>query len=102
MAMLNKNEYGNIEVSKNALNDIANIVTSKMTNVYPVKKDGDFASCVYKDDELKVVLTIKVKQGIDVAKLSSKLQAKVKEAILEMTGIEPKSIDIDIQGFVGK
>ena len=102
MDMLNKNEYGSIEISKNALNDIANIVVSKVANVYPLKKDGGFASCVYKDDELKIVLTIKIKQGIDVAKLSSKLQAKVREAILEMTGIEPKSIDVDIQGFVGK
>lgn len=102
MTMLNKNEYGNIEISKNAINDIANIVASKTANIYPIKKDGDFASCIYKDDELKIVLTINIKQGVDVAKISSKLQAKVREAILEMTGIDPKSINIDIQGFVGK
>lgn len=100
--MLNKNEFGDIKVSKNALNDIADIAALKVANVYPVKKDSCVASCAYKDDELKIVLSIKVKQGIDVTKLSNKLQAKVYEAINEMTGIEPKSIDIDIQGFVEK
>lgn len=100
--MLNKNEYGDIKVSKNALNDIADIAASKVANVYPIKKDGGMSSCVYKDDELKMVLSVKVKQGIDVTKLSSKLQAKVYEAISEMTGMEPKSVDIDIQGFTDK
>lgn len=100
--MLNKNEFGDIKVSKNALNDIADIAAKKVSNVYPVRKDGGMASCTYKDDELKMILSIKVKQGIDVTKLSSKLQSKVYEAISEMTGLEPKSVDIDIQGFTDK
>lgn len=98
--MLNKNEYGNIKVSKTAINDIANIAASKVSNVYPVKKDGEMSSCTYKDDELKIVLSIKVKQGVDVTKVSSKLQSKVYEAILQMTGLDPKSVDINIDGFV--
>ena len=98
--MLNKNEYGNINVSKNALNDIANIACGKVKDVYPLKKDGEIANCSYKDDEIKVVLTIKVKQGADIAKISNKLQSKVHEAIAEMTGLDCKSIDIDIEGFV--
>lgn len=98
--MLNKNEFGEIKVSKNALNDIADIAASKVNNVYPLKKDGSIASCTYKDDELSMTLNVKVKQGVDVTKLSSKLQSKVYEAITEMTGMEPKSVDVSIQGFV--
>ncbi len=98
--MLNKNEYGNINVSKNALNDIANLACLKVEGVYPVKKDSNVATCVYKDDELKVSLSIKVKQGVDVMKVSNKVQSKVFEAIGEMTGLDCKTVDVEIEGFV--
>ncbi len=100
--MLNKNEYGNINVSKNAINDIANLACLKVDGVYPVKKDCNVASCTYKDDELTISLNIKVKQGMDVMKLSNKVQAKVFEAVGEMTGLDCKSIDVNIQGFVSE
>ncbi len=98
--MLNKNEYGNINVSKNALNDIANLACLKVEGVYPVKKDSNVATCVYKDDELKISLNIKVKQGMDVMKISNKVQSKVFEAVAEMTGLDCKSIDVEIEGFI--
>ncbi len=99
--MINKNEFGSIEVSNKAINDIANICVEKTKGVYPNKKDGTSA-CNFKDDELKVVVSVKVKQGIDVVKTCNNLQSKIKTAIGEMTGIEAKSVDIEIQGFVSE
>lgn len=99
--MINKNEFGSIEVSNKAINDIANICVEKTKGVYPNKKDGT-SVCNFKDDELKVVVSVKVKQGIDVVKTCNNLQSKIKTAIGEMTGIETKSVDIEIQGFVSE
>ena len=37
--------------------------------------------------------------SVDIVKLCNKLQDEIKEAVLLMSGIECKQIDIDIQGF---
>ncbi len=99
--MINKNEFGSIEVSNKAINDIANICVNKTKGVYSTKKDGSSA-CNFKADELKVVVPIKVKQGIDVVKTCNNLQSKIKESIGEMTGLDCKSVDIEIEGFVSE
>lgn len=99
--MITKNEYGKIDITNNALNDICNLAISKIQGVYPIKKDAGYASCSVKD-ELKVQVSLKIKQGLDIVKLSSKLQSKVHESIMEMTGIDCKKIDVDIQGFVNE
>ncbi len=99
--MINKNEFGSIEVSNKAINDIANICVENTKGIYPNKKEGT-SVCSFKDDELKVNVSIKVLQGIDVVKTCNNLQSKIKMAIGEMTGLEAKSIDIDIQGFVSE
>ena len=99
--MLNKNEFGSIEISNKAINDIANICVEKTKGVYPNKKDGT-STCNFKDDELRIVVSVKIKQGIDVVKTCNNLQSKIKAAIGEMTGIEAKSVDIEIQGFVSE
>ncbi len=97
--MINTNEYGKIEVSNKAINDIADLALDSIDEVYPYKKENNCV-CSFKDDELRVTVLIKVKQGCDVVKKCNLLQSKIKEAIVGMTGIECKSVDIDIQGFV--
>ena len=92
-------EYGKIEVSNKAINDIADLALDSIDEVYPYKKENNCV-CSFKDDELRVTVLIKVKQGCDVVKKCNLLQSKIKEAIAGMTGIECKSVDIDIQGFV--
>ncbi len=99
--MINKNEFGSIEVSNKAINDIANICVEKTKGVYPNKKDGTSA-CNFKDDELRVVVPVKIKQGIDVIKTCNNLQSIIKSSIGEMTGVEAKSVDIEIEGFVNE
>ena len=76
-----------------------NNVSDSIDEVYPYKKENNCV-CSFKDDELRVTVLIKVKQGCDVVKKCNLLQSKIKEAIAGMTGIECKSVDIDIQGFV--
>ena len=44
-------------------------------------------------------MSVRIKNGVDVVKVCSKLQSTVHEAIEGMTGIDCKNINIDIQGF---
>ena len=98
--MINVNDYGKIEVTKAAFTDMANIASSKVKGIYPVKTGGNIAECSFKNDELLVSLEIKVKQGIDIVNTSARLQNKVYELILEMTGISCRKINVEIEGFV--
>ena len=94
------NEYGSVEISKSAFEDIANIAASKIKGIYPNKRNGGIAECVSKDDDMTLNLSIKVKSGIDIAKTSSRLQSKVHELVEEMTGIDCKKINVNIVGFL--
>lgn len=97
--MKNINDYGNVEIAKEAYEDMANIVANKIKGIYPAKKGG-ISDCQIKDGELIVNLNIKVKTGIDVNKISIKLQNKVHETIEEMTGIDCKNINVNVLGFI--
>lgn len=97
--MENINNYGKIEVSKKAFNDIGNLAISKVKGIYPVKTGASICDCSFKNNDLTMTLSIKVKTGIDVVTISAKLQSLVHEMIADMTGINCKKINIDIQGF---
>ena len=91
---------GNFVISEKAFKEIATIACTNIKNVFPYKKDKDIAECKFnKNKELTVNLAIRVKKGIDIVKLCSKIQDEVKENILLMTGVECKKVNIDIKGF---
>lgn len=93
-------DIGIYEIAPKAFEDIASLACEGVKNVYPVKKDKNYAEAkIGKNDELSILLTVKVKQGVDIVKLCNKLQDEVAENILLMTGVECKKINIDIQGF---
>lgn len=97
---LRKNEIGTYIISEKAFKDIAAIACSSVKHVYPTKKDNDFVECkISKAGEPVFTISIRVKQGVDIVKLCNRLQDEIKEAVLLMSGIECKQIDIDIQGF---
>ncbi len=94
------NEIGTYTLSEKTFADIAAIACSHVKNIYPTKKDNEFVECkISKTGEPGYKISIRVKQGCDIVKLCNKIQDEIKEAVLLMTGIECKKIDIDIQGF---
>ena len=95
-----KNEIGSYTISEKAFEDIASIAVKNVKNVYPVKKDSEFVECkINKNNEVTIKISLRVKQGVDIVKLCSKVQDEVMESVLIMTGVECKKINIDIQGF---
>ena len=100
---LRKNEIGTYVISEKAFKDIAAIACGNVKNVYPTKKDNEFVECkINKSGEPDFTISIRVKEGCDIVKLCNRIQDEVKEAVLLMTGIECKKINIDIQGFETK
>ena len=53
------NEYGSVEISKEAYEDIANIAAAKIKGIYASKRNGGIAECVMKDGDLAINLNIK-------------------------------------------
>ena len=97
---LDRNKNGSYTISEKAIGDIVSVVVNNIKNVYPAKKDKDFVTCKFnKQNELNVKIAVRIKKGIDIVKLCSKVQNEINDNILLMTSIEPKKIDIDIQGF---
>ena len=97
---LRKNEIGTYIISEKAFKDIAAIACGNVKNVYPTKKDNEYVECkINKDGQPEFTISVRVKQGVDIVKLCNRIQDEIKEAVLLMTGIECKKIDIDIQGF---
>ena len=102
MALENKGEYGHIEVSAQVFKELAQIVSLRHDEVVP-KNQNDFAACVIsRDGEIRITIELKIRQGIDVLNTCRQIQNEVHEIIEDMTGIDVKIINIDIQGFVAE
>ena len=98
MSIINNNDSGTLTISLKAFKDIVTVIISRIEGVVPAK--NDFINCQYKDNDLKMRINIKVKQGKDIVKTCAALQTQVHESILEMTGVYSYNIDIYIAGFI--
>ena len=97
--MENQNTNGKVTLSNKVFKDIAYTAAAKVENIYPVKNDNSFVDVNIKAGEVMLKMSVRIKNGVDVVKVCSKLQSTVHEAIEGMTGIDCKNINIDIQGF---
>ena len=98
--METENGLGKYTISEKAFREIAAIACTNIKDIYPYKKDKDFVDCTFdKEGNLTVNLSLRVKKGIDLVKLCSKVQSEVGENILLMTGKDCAQVNIDIKGF---
>ena len=95
-------QLGSIHLSDDVFKDIAKLAMSKIPGVYPGKKEADSVACKTLDNDIKLTLYIKLGQGKDVTGTCTKLQRKVHEDIVDMTGIDCKVINLDIVGFISE
>ena len=99
MSIENRNELGTIEIDNKVFTDISKMVCEKVEGVFPVKKE-EYATCSIKDNDVKLHISIKIKQGLDIVNTCSSIQSEIHEAVLNMTGIDCSNITVDIQGFI--
>lgn len=96
---MNKNENGSYVIEVKAFKDIAQIACKSVKNVTGAK--DDFVSCKYnKKTGLQLMVTVKIKQGVDVVETCKEIQDSINENILLMTGVNCENINIDIVGFI--
>lgn len=93
-------ELGQAKMSLDSFKDIATASVIKIKGVVVPKKASDIVDVKIKDDEVVLSLSLKLMQGIDIAKTCSDIQNSIFTAILEMTNVKCKAINIDITGFV--
>jgi len=98
----NKENRGDVALSTQVLKDIAAIALARCEDAYPAKKESDSIVCKYVKDELSLALNLKLKYGCAVTDVCSKLQEKIHDDILQMTGIDDYKITLDIVGFVSE
>jgi len=97
--MISKNELGSIMLSDEAMKDIVRIVVEKFNEFSSSKKGNSFINITDKNDEVVIRIRLKIKQGEDVANSCKQLQKEVHNAIEDMSGIDVKTINIEIEGF---
>ena len=96
------NDLGKACLSLDSLNTIATVSGLKVEGVYPAKKDSTMTDIKYKENNLDIVLNVKLLQSVNVARTCATLQKEVYTKILEMTGIKTNTINVNIVGFVSE
>ena len=90
-------------IETKAFKDIAQNACLKIKDVEPAKKDTDFVDVkIDKQQNISITLEVRIKRGLDLQKICTKIQEEVNENILMMTGLNCNKINIDIQGFINQ
>lgn len=96
------NGLGKACLHLDSLNTIATVSATNVEGVFPAKKESTMTDIKYKDDNLDIVLNVKLLQSVNVSRTCANLQKEVYTKLLEMTGIKATSININIVGFVSE
>ncbi len=93
-----QNDLGIIALSKESFETIAAIAISENNEVV-VNKSKRYVTCKIIEGKLDIEAEIKFKYGSDVNSITQKLQEKIYQAVIDMTGFKTNKIDIKIVGF---
>lgn len=91
--ILLKNDDGELVISKTTLQELVNSVARGFDSA------KDINSTIIMDNErnLKVYVTLSVKENAIIKELSTNLQAKIKEAIKKTSDLEVKEVNISVR-----
>ena len=87
-----KTSFGEVKISLNSVKDLILKVLDKISEIKEVKPEIS----LQKTGEVKVVLHTCIKQDVNIPEFSEKIQKKLKEYLLETSGVELKEIKIHI------
>ncbi len=111
-----KNETGNIQISDNAIANIAAIAAKSVDGVVDldggavsgiadmlgVKNESKGIKVDLKDENVSLDINLIVAFGKDIGTVASQVQEKVKESIENMTGLNVEKINVNINSIKHK
>lgn len=92
LSVTQKTSFGEIKISLSSLNDLSLKVLRKMEEI----KESKPLITAVKTGGVNIDLNLTVKQDVNIPELSEKVQKKLKDYLLETSGIEVKEIKINI------
>ena len=96
------NEVGQIAINKKVLESIARIeVEEEHANLLPDSaRFKNAVNCKISNDSIVLTVDIKIGYQLKVNEICSRLQDKIYNSILHMTGVKMDLIDIKVTGFM--
>lgn len=92
LSVVQKTSFGEIKISTGAIKRLALKVVKGMGEVAEIRPEVN----ILKPGGINLDLHLSVKQDVNIPELSEKIQRKLKEYLLETSGIETKEIKIHI------
>lgn len=92
LSVVQKTSFGEIKISMGSIKRLALKVIKGMAEITETRPEVN----ILKSGGINIDLHLSVKQDVNIPELSEKIQRKVKEYILETSGIETKEIKIHI------
>jgi uncharacterized alkaline shock family protein YloU len=92
LSVVQKTSFGEIKISIGSIKRLALKVVKEMGEITETRSEVD----ILKSGGINIGLHISVKQDVNIPELSEKIQRKLKEYLLDTSGIETKEIKIYI------
>jgi len=92
LSVVQKTSFGEIKISTGSIKRLALKVVKGMAEITETRPEVN----ILKSGGINIDLHLSVKQDVNIPELSEKIQRKVKEYLLETSGIETKEIKIHI------
>lgn len=86
------------EITKRTVSEMKNVAldTSKGIQIPGTKS---VISCSIKDNEVYINIHVRLKYGVNVSKMTKEIQEKIATSIKQMTDVEVKHIDIEVDNI---
>ncbi len=94
--MMNVNVFD--EITKKTVNEMKNVSldTSKGFSIPGTKA---VVSCSIKDNEVYICIHVRIKYGIKISTITSEIQKRISSAIKQMTDVDVKKINIEVDNI---
>ena len=92
LSVVQKTSFGEIKISIGSIKRLALKVVKGMEEIAEIRPEVN----ILKSGGINIDLHLSVKQDVNIPELSEKIQQKLKEYLLETSGIETKEIKIHI------
>lgn len=86
------------EIVKKVVNDMEN-VSLDTSKGFQISGTKTVVSCTIKDNDVFICIHVRLKYGVNISKITKEIQEKIASSIKEMTTVNVKHIDIEVDNI---